>query len=57
MTKTCCHTESIVAAIVVVLLAVFLFYALVFRKVFEGYRKNSADLVKGVTDATNKEIK
>lgn len=56
VTKASCHTGVIFAGIVLVLLAVILFYWIVFRKVIEGYRKAAADLIKGVTDATNKGI-
>ncbi len=56
VTKASCHIGVIFAAIVLVLIAIVLFYWIVFRKVLEGYRKASADLIKGVTDATNKGI-
>lgn len=56
VTKAGCHTGVIFAGIGLILFAVILFYWVVFRKVIAGYRRAVADLIKGVTDATNKGI-
>jgi hypothetical protein len=57
VTETCCHTGVVIAAVLLVLFAVILFYSLVFSRVLKCYRKASAELIKGVADATNKGIK
>ena len=57
VTKTCCYTWIVIGVLAIIIIIVTLFYKYIFTKVLEGYRKASEDLIKGVSDASNKGIK
>jgi hypothetical protein len=50
----CYQNGAVILLVLIMGLSVYLFYTVVFDRVFTGYRKASADLIKGITDVKNK---
>ena len=50
----CFQNGAVILLVLTVGLSVTLFYMVVFDTIFSGYRKASADLIKGITDVKNK---
>lgn len=50
----CSHNGAVVLFVLAIGLSVFVFYKVVFNKIFSGYRKASSELIKGITDMRNK---
>jgi hypothetical protein len=57
VTNATCHVGVVIVVMLIVLVKVIMFYRIIFNRVLEGYRKASEDLIRGVTDATNRGIK
>jgi hypothetical protein len=50
----CSQNGMMLLFLLAIALLVFMFYKVVFVKIFTGYRKASAELIKGITDMRNK---